>query len=822
MRKIILAVVLVGCGDSGEKAGMVLAAPTDNIVTVAGDRAAIGDGQAATSALLNLPGAVATYTNHAGERFLFIAEGAGNRVRRVDAQGKITTFAGTGGVGWNGDDIPAVQAQVSSPRGLYVRGDDLYIVEFGGNRVRKVNLEAAVPMITTVVGTGVAGSLGDNGPARDAQLNGPGFVAFDSDGNLYVSEVSGVKIRRVDPAGTITTLAGTGVSGFFGDGVPATMAQFIAPNGIAIGPGSLYVADTNSHCIRKIDLTAKPPTIATVVGLCGNTGISPDGVLARDARLGAPRTVTVDAAGNVIIAEFGNNKIRTVDAANTLRTLAGNGERGYAGDDGPALDAKLNGPNFAFRDADGSLYISESLGQHVRKVDASGTITTFAGGGTPMLGDGGPATAGQMFPAGRVAFDAAGNFYIADLGNNRVRKVTRATGVISTFAGTGVSGSMGDGGKATEAQLSGPAAVAVDSAGNVYIADSTSRRIRKVDTDGNISRFAGTGVSLSGGDGGPAVDAQVNNPNGLAIDCANNLYISEMNGHKVRKVDATTLNISLVAGDGTVGNGGDGGPATAAQLNAPVGIAADCAGNVYIADTGNDRVRRVDAVTHDIATVATATPLSLPGDVQVDGAGNLWIADSGHNRILAIDAGGTMKTLAGTGVFGFAGDGGPATGAMLGGPRGIARDPAGNVYLTDGANTRIRRLDLATPVRVDAKHFDLTNQQWVWLHVQLPAGQDARQVKLETVVLQAIDPTSGALRLSADRVVLQTPADAKPEELLDTDGDKVPDHLVLQFDRATVASWTSGGSTLALRVEGQMQPPAGSPVGRTFSGDTRP
>ena len=817
----------------------VLPSATDNIVTVAGTKAELGDGGPATSALLNSPGTVTCYTDRAGAHSCFIVEAVGNRIRRVDPYGAITTFAGTGGTGFNGDGIPASQAQLNSPRGLLVHGEDLYIVEFAGHRVRKVNLEDGAPIITTVAGTGVPGSQGDFGPATAAQLNGPGFVAFDSSGNLYISEVSGLQIRKVDTNGIISKIAGTGSPGNYGDnGVPALSAQFVAPNGIDIdaAAGALYVADTNNGCVRKIDLAATEPTIETVAGHCGFNGISPDGVLARDAKLNGPRSVSVDSAGTLYIAEFANHKIRAIDEAGILRTVAGTGEKGYSGDLHLAIEAKLNGPNFAFFDADGSFYIAEPLGQHIRKVDPSGIITTFAGGGIPALGDGGPATAGQFFPAESVAFDSAGNFYIADLANNRVRKVTRATGLITTFAGTGVAGFLGDDGPATAAQLSFPAAVAVDPAGNVYIADSTSRRIRKVDTDGVITRFAGTGVSGSLGDGGPAVNAQVFNPNGLAVDCVGNLYISELGGHKVRKVDAQTLKISLVAGSGFVGFGGDGGPATApeAKLDAPVGIAADCAGNVYIADTGNSRIRRVDAVTHVITTVAgngvngfgadgvlaKETPLNFPTDVEIDAAGNLLIADAGNNRIRTVDGQGIIRTIAGSGVFGFTGDGGSATGARLGGPRGVALDSAGNVYTTDAVNTRVRRLNLAATVYADPRHFDLALGRWVWMHVQLPAGWDARQVNLDSVVLQAIDPANGALRLSTGNQVLQTATKVEPEGLRDTDGDGVPDHLILKFERATVASWTAGVSQLVLRVEGQFEPPAGSPIGTYFSGDT--
>ena len=338
-------------------------------------------------------------------------------------------------------------------------------------------------------------------------------------------------------------------------------------------------------------------------------------------------------------------------------------------------------------------------------------ISTVAGSGTfGFGGDGGPATAAQLYTPSGAALDGAGNLYIADTGNNRIRKVDADTGVISTVAGDGTPGFGGDGGPAVSAQLRRPRGVATDGSGNLYIADTSAPRIRKVDSSGVISTVAGDGTPGSGGDGGPAVAAQLGVPFGVALDGAGNLYIADR-GNRIRKVDADTGVISTVAGDGTRGFGGDGGPAVAAQLNWPTGVALDGAGNLYIADFNNQRIRKVDAGTGVISTVAgigthgsrgdggaaVSAELEYPSGVALDGAGNLYIADWANQRIRKVDPAGVISTVAGDGTKGYGGDGGPAVAAQLDHPFGVALDGDGNLYIADSGNHRIRRLTPLPP-----------------------------------------------------------------------------------------------------------------------------
>ncbi len=331
--------------------------------------------------------------------------------------------------------------------------------------------------------------------------------------------------------------------------------------------------------------------------------------------------------------------------AGSINTVAGNGSPGYGGDGGPATAALLNSPYAVRVDSSGNYYIADSQNNCIREVSTSGTITTIAGTGSAgFSGDGGAATSAQLnFPTG-VALDSLGNLYIADAYNQRVRKVSG--GIITTVAGIGPpAGYGGDGGLATAAQFSFPWGVACDSSGNFYIADAGNNRIREV-SGGIINFVAGNGSSVFSGDGGLATLAGINYPTGVAFDSSGNMYIAENLGNRIRMVSAGIIH--TVAGSllGTAGYGGDGGAATAAVLNNPADVALDSSGNLYIADKYNQRIRKV--------------------------------------------SGGIITTVAGTGTGGYSGDGGAAVSAQLNFPAGVALDSANHLYISDGGNNVIR------------------------------------------------------------------------------------------------------------------------------------
>ncbi len=335
-------------------------------------------------------------------------------------------------------------------------------------------------IITTIAGGNTTGP-GDGSPALDCQLNYPSGIAFDGLGNLYIVEQISHRVRKVDLSGIITTIAGTGVAGYSGDGGLATAAQLRYPVGIA-----------------------------------------------------------VDADNNIYVSDVQNARIRKITPAGIISTYAGNGTGGYSGDGGPATAAQLSGPGYICFDAGGSLYIPENNNNTVRRVDPSGIITTIAGTGEAGFGgDGGPATAAKLKSPYGVLVDKYGVVYISDYSNNRIRRIDRYD-TISTIAGTGDIGYNGDGIMASAAQVFMPLCIVADNAGNIYFGDTYNKRVRKIDTSGKISTVAGTGALGYSGDGGPATAARFNTITGLTFDASGNLYIADRGSESVRKVTAVT------------------------------------------------------------------------------------------------------------------------------------------------------------------------------------------------------------------------------------------------------------------------------------------
>lgn len=647
---------------------------TGIITTVAGNatRGFNGDGGPAAAAELNDPDGVAVDSSD----HLFIADAHNYRVREVDlATGIISTVAGNGSSGFSGDGGPATAAGIGESAGIAVDSlGDLFFV--GDGRIREV--DHATGTITSVAGNGTLGFSGDGGPATAAELSFPAGIAVAPSGDLFIADFGNRRIREVDHVtGIITTVAGNGAYGFSGDDGPATSAELAGPGGVAVdSSGNLFIADSGNNRIREVNLATG--VITTVAGN-GTDAFSGDGGPATSAELYGPADVAIDSSGDLIIADGYNYRIREVDhATGVINTVAGNGSRAFSGDGEPATAGEVDSPQNVAVDSSGDLFIADGPNNRVREVNhATGIISTIAGNGTGGFGgfggfggDGGPATAAYLSNPQGIAVDSSGDVFIADSTNFRVREVNHATGVITTVAGNGTSGFSGDGGTATAAELGYLEGIAIDSSGDLFIADWLHNRIREVNhATGVITTVAGNGMSGFSGDGGPATAAELSSPESIAVDSSGDLFIADNN--RVREVDRATGIITTVAGNGTSGFSGDGGAATAAELSGPAGIAVDSPGDLFIVDAFNGRVREVDHAAGVITTVAGngtqgfsgdggpasaaefgfaggpgGTPfLDGPEGVAVDSSGDLFIADQSNNRIREVRSGAAMVNV---------------------------------------------------------------------------------------------------------------------------------------------------------------------------------
>ena len=515
-------------------------------------------------------------------------------------------------------------------------------------------ISAPLSAQTYTLSTFAGGALPVNTLGPNASLFGPQTaMAADSAGDIYFAD--GNTVLRLDAVSSLLTLvAGNGTFGYSGDNGPATSAQLRAPCGLALdASGNLYISSFYDNVVRKVS-----GGIITTIAGTGTAGFSGDNGPATAAQLDTPYGVALDSAGNLYIADYGNNRIREVSGG-VITTIAGNGFAGFAGDNGPATSAQLYSPHSVVVDASGNIYIADTFNNRIREVSA-GVITTFAGTGAAGFGgDNAVATSAQLnLPCG-VALDSSGNLYIADYYNNRVREVSG--GLITTVAGKGTAGFSGDSGLATKAQLNNPTVVALDPSGNLFIGDYGNNRIREV-SGGTIFTAAGNGTAGFSGDNGNAAISQMHLPYSVAVDSNGDVFIADYQNNRVRKVSSGI--VTTMAGTGVAGYSGDNGPATSAQLNHPSAVMLDSSGNLYIADSGNSRIRKITAGT--ITTVtgngtagyggdngsALTAEINQPTGLALDSSGNLYIADTLNNRVRKVAAG-TITTVAGDGLGGF-------------------------------------------------------------------------------------------------------------------------------------------------------------------------
>ncbi|HUJ41261.1 MAG TPA: choice-of-anchor D domain-containing protein [Candidatus Acidoferrales bacterium] len=723
------------------------------------------------SANLAYPGGMAADQN--GN--IYVATSDDNRVYKIDTAGTVTIVAGNGTSGYGGDGGPASSAQLNAPEGVAVDGSgNVFIADQYNSVIRRV--DGSTHVITTVAGNidqtlcaNPSDSLGDGCAATSASLNDPYDVAVDSAGNLYIADSSNSVIREVfATTGIIQTVAGTagGQPGYGGDNNPATSAQLNAPQGVRVdGSGNIFIADTSNCIIREVLGPGAGPTAGFIYTVAGNPqvcGFGGDGGAATSETLYNPVALSLDGSGNIFVADSYNSIVREFTVGGNIQTVAGEPENyGYSGDGGSALSAQISNPYGVAVDPAGNIFISDTYNYAVREVLASNAnIQTIAGNGfTTFGGDGSPATGATLAQPAGVFVDPSGNVFIADTDNEVVRQVDGAAPHnITTVAGTPLMYAPCDP-PATGVDFCFPGSVAVDSAGDLFLADSGDSLIWEVPAGtGQIQVVAGLNDdqgfcnSTPLGDGCPATQAQLSFPEAIYLDSLGNLFIADTDDTVIREVYCITGAagctppagfqagyINTVAGiPFSSGGGGDGGPATTAQLAFPTGVAVDSSGNIYIADVGNAVVRVVYCANSAVACAppagfqagyintvagsgglfgysgdggpATSAVTTGPYDVKVDSAGNLFFSDCGGgeggcNQVVrevycanaalpcTPPAGfnpGDINTVVGDGTEGFAGDGGPAINAELDFPAGLAIDSTGNLYIADYYNNRIR------------------------------------------------------------------------------------------------------------------------------------
>ena len=507
-------------------------------------------------------------------------------------------------------------------------------------------------------------------------------VIAGSDGSVYFTSLHCV--FKVDAGAMLTRIAGIARPGYAGDGGPATAAQLNTPNGIALDrAGNLYIADTLNSVIRRV---SRDGVIVTYAGSSADFG--GHGGTALKPQFLYPQDVAIDIAGNLFVADTENRRIRKVAASGIVSTIGGTGATGSTGDSGPAIAATISRPTGLAFDGAGNLYVADN-GTRVRRIDPQGIISTVAGtGAAGFSGDGGAAIAARLAGAQAVAVDAAGNLLIADSGNRRIRRVTPG-GEISTVAGNGDFTSSGDGGSAAAAGLARVAGIGVDSGGTMFMADLW--KIRRVSAAGAITTFAGNGEYSFSGDGGQSTAAQLGGASGIATDANGNLYFADSGNNRIRKISRDGV-ISTIAGDGTIGDAGNGGAATSAQVvtRSFTGMAVDKNGNVYFGDFIQGTIRKIDSagvITKFAGFGASGT--IYPG-IAIDASGNVYYVDGLLLQVRKATPAGAVVIVAGGGSG--TGDGIAATGVVLSGPQGLALDAAGNLFISEVLGARIRKV----------------------------------------------------------------------------------------------------------------------------------
>ena len=676
---IVFALLLAGCSRSTSSSSTSTSTtggtttPQTPLALLAGNMNGAGtaDGTG-TAARFSNPTGIAV--DGAGN--LYVADTSNSTIRKIDSTGTVTTFAGGAGISGSADGSGSA-ARFFGPQGLALDSSgNLIVADTDNNTIREITPAGAV---TTLAGT--AGQFGTaNGQGSAARFSGPAGVTVAPSGTIFVADTNNSLIRAIDGSGNVTLFAGTVGAIGASDGV-GTASTFDIPNGIVSDSlGDLFVSDTYNGTIRKILPDATVSTFAGTQGLSGTT----DGVGAQ-ARFSFPLGLSVDGSDTLFLADASNDTVRSIMPNATTSTVAGTAlVSGHA--DGPALSATFAFDSDVAVDGSGNIFVADSGNNLIRKVSAGGTVSTVAGS-APVFGstDGTGAAAQFRGPLG-LAADGTGNVYVADTVNDTIRKIT-AAGVVSTFAGAPLVTGNADG-NGSSARFAGPIGLATDAAGNVYVADTGNNTIRKITPTGDVTTLAGA-AGVQGSADGTGNGATFNRPLGIAVDSAGTVFVADAGNSTIREITPAGVVTTLA---GTAGiSGSTDGTGGAASFFDPAGLAVDTSGNLYVADLFNNTIRKVTpggtvstlagtAVTQGSADgTGAAARFNRPQDVATDGNGNVYVADSPNKTVRKIDPSGVVTT-----VVGVAGQSGFTAGNLPGliGPPTAVAVHGNSLYIT--------------------------------------------------------------------------------------------------------------------------------------------
>ncbi|MDB6174663.1 MAG: repeat containing protein [Chthoniobacteraceae bacterium] len=678
------------------------------------------------AARFNLPNGVATD----GKGNVFVADSRNHIIRKITSSGVVTTFAGTAGSTGITDGTGS-SARFNGPNSLAVdQNGNLYVSDTNNHTIRKIT---SGRVVSTLAGS-VYISGNSDGIGTAAQFYLPMGVAVDGNGNVYVSDFGNYAIRRITSAGVVTTLAG--MDHQFGsiDG-PGSSAQFKGPSGIAVdGAGNVYVADLFSQTIRRISTGGVVTTLAGKADAIGKVDAT-----GSQARFTFPSGLAVDGSGNVYVSDSGNSTIRKITSAGVVTTVAGSpGISGYA--DGSS--AQFYGPQGVAVDGNGTLIVADTDNHVIRRITSDGVVTTLAGNAVSAAFE---RTAWLYNPVG-IAIDRTGNLYVADASDSTIRKITSA-GVVTTLAG--LSGQRGNAnGIGDEARFVYPSGVAVDDDGNVYVADTGNSRIRKITSDGVVTTLAGSALG-SGSSDGLGSEARFSGPTGVAVDGDRNLYVADRNNHTIRKITSAGVVSTLAGMARTIGSAN--GIGSEARFYDPTGVAVDSDGNVYVAEFSSQTIRKITSggivttLAGSAGTVGTGhgsgdygstdgtgseARFGNPSGVAVDANGNVYVADSGTQIIRKITSAGMVTTIGGTpGVIGtFEGIG---MQAQFNVPRGVASTSSGVLYVVNtNANSIFRGTDITEAPTLSAPVMNALSKNPLNVAFTLPETALAGSVQL--------------------------------------------------------------------------------------------